>query len=75
MVFAVQEKAELIVTITPPTLTRSDRQRIETVNLELLQILIKNDIAVYSIGSKWFVAEDGGFDYLLKLLAKALCSI
>lgn len=68
VVRAVQEKAKLIITIIPPSLIRKNSQKIETANFELLQILIKNNIAIYSIGSNWFSREKGGFDFLLNLI-------
>ncbi|MBD3189845.1 MAG: hypothetical protein GF308_04340 [Candidatus Heimdallarchaeota archaeon] len=74
VVRAVQEKAELIITIIPPSLTRKNSQKIETANFELLQILIKNNIGIYSIGLDWFSGERGGFDFLLKLIDFAYTS-
>ena len=65
---AIQEKAELIITITPPTFTDSTNGKIPAGKMELLQKLIENKIALYSLGKDWLVSEQGGFDYFLSLL-------
>ncbi|HUU79783.1 MAG TPA: Nif3-like dinuclear metal center hexameric protein [candidate division Zixibacteria bacterium] len=64
---AKKEEFELIVTIFPPKFV-TQRNKISKEKMELISILINNKIAVYSLGSYWLTAEDGGFQYFLELL-------
>ena len=65
---AMKEKAEIIITIHPPYFTDFSNSKIPKTKLELLQKLIQNEIAIYSLGDNWLVSEQGGFDYFLNLL-------
>ncbi len=65
---AVKEKAEIIITIYPPSFTQTDSNEIPPTKMELLQRLVQNKIAVYSLGESWLLSEQGGFDYFLRML-------
>lgn len=64
---AKKEDFELIVTIFPPKFV-TQRNKISKEKMELISILANNKIAVYSLGSYWLTAEEGGFHYFLELL-------
>lgn len=62
-----EEDIQLIITIFPPKFIEQVG-RILPEKMEFLSILIQQKTAVYSLGDFWFVSNDGGFDYLLKML-------
>jgi len=65
---AAKEEMQLIITIFSPVFTINKHRKINKDNLDLLKILLEKNIGVYSLGEEWVFAENGGFDYLLKLL-------
>ncbi len=65
---AMKDNAKIIITIYPPSFTKSDSIEIPPIKMDLLQNLIRNKIAVYSFGEGWLFSEQGGFDYFLSML-------
>ncbi|NHJ84155.1 MAG: hypothetical protein FK734_01750 [Asgard group archaeon] len=65
---AVSDDVKLIITIYPPYFFTSGQNSINLANQELLKMLLENNIAIYSIGEKWFSKENGGFDFILQQL-------
>lgn len=65
---AMKEKAEMIITIHCPSFTQTGSNQIPPAKMELLQKLVQNKIAVYSLDESWLVSEQGGFDYFLSML-------
>lgn len=65
---AMKEKVEMIITIYSPSFTETGSNKIPPTKMELLQKLVLNKIAVYSLGESWVLSEQGGFDYFLSML-------
>jgi putative NIF3 family GTP cyclohydrolase 1 type 2 len=65
---ATKNNSKLIITLYPPEFLLCHTVQIDAVKRELLQILIEQNITVFSLGKEWLGNEKGGISYYLKLL-------